>query len=76
MIGKVNVSPSSPIIGRSVGSLNIRAETGTTIVTVIRGENRIRNVGPRLEILAGDVLVAMGNDEEIMKLRNFVGGDA
>ncbi|MBO7206725.1 MAG: cation:proton antiporter [Kiritimatiellae bacterium] len=76
VIGKVNVSPSSPIIGRSVGSLNIRAETGTTIVTVIRGENRIRNVGPRLEILAGDVLVAMGNDEEIMKLRNFVGGDA
>lgn len=74
VIGNVKVPQSSSIIGRSVGSLNIRAETGATIVTVIRGENRIRNVGPRLEILAGDILVAMGNDEEIVKLRNLVGG--
>ena len=75
VIGNVKVPQSSPVIGRSVGSLDIRAETGTTIVTVIRGENRIRNVGPRLEILAGDILVAMGNDEEIVKLRNLVGGN-
>ena len=76
IIGKVKVPPSSPAVGRSIGSLNIRAETGTTIVTVVRGEKHIRNIGPRLEINAGDILLAMGDDEEIMKLRNLVGGNA
>lgn len=74
IIGNIEVALSSPVVGRSIGSLNIRAETGATVVTVIRGSTRIRNVGPRLEILAGDVLIAMGNDEEIAKLRNLVGG--
>lgn len=74
IIGNVEVALSSPVVGRSIGSLNIRAETGATVVTVVRGSTRIRNVGPRLEILAGDILIAMGNDEEIARLRNLVGG--
>ena len=74
IIGNVEVALSSPVVGRSIGSLNIRAETGATVVTVVRGSTRIRNVGPRLEILAGDILIAMGNDEEVAKLRNLVGG--
>lgn len=74
IIGNVKVPPSSPVVGRSVGSLNIRAETGATVVTVVRGQTRIRNVGPRLEILAGDILVAMGDEEQIAKLTALVGG--
>jgi CPA2 family monovalent cation:H+ antiporter-2 len=73
IIGRVEVLPSSPVVGRTVGSLNIRAETGATVVTVVRGRTRIRNVGPRLEILAGDVLVAMGDEEQIAKLKTLAG---
>lgn len=74
IIGKVTVSSSSAAVGRSVGDLNIRAETGATIVSVVRGETRIRNVGPRLEIHSGDMLVAMGDEEQIAKLEKLIGG--
>lgn len=76
IIGKVAVRDGSPVIGRTIGSLNIRAETGATIVTVVRGDTRIRNVGPRLELLAGDILVAMGDELEMARLRAFTGGEA
>ena len=75
IIGKVKVNSTSPVIGRSVGSLNIRAETGSTVVTVVRGQTRIRNVGPRLELLAGDVLLAMGDEEQIAKLKALIGDE-
>ena len=74
VIAKVSVPADSPVIGVSVGDLNIRAETGATVVTVIRGDVKIRNVGPKLSFLAGDVLVAMGDETEIAKLKALLGG--
>ena len=74
VIAKVTVPADSPVIGMSVGDLNIRAETGATVVTVIRGDVKIRNVGPKLSFLAGDVLVAMGDETEIAKLKALLGG--
>ena len=74
VIAKVTVPADSPVIGVSVGDLNIRAETGATVVTVIRGDVKIRNVGPKLSFLAGDVLVAMGDETEIAKLKALLGG--
>ena len=74
VIAKVTVPADSPVIGVSVGDLNIRAETGATVVTVIRGDVKIRNVGPKLSFLGGDVLVAMGDETEIAKLKALLGG--
>ena len=74
VIAKVAVPADSPVIGVSVGDLNIRAETGATVVTVIRGEVKIRNVGPKLSFLGGDILVAMGDETEIAKLKALLGG--
>ena len=74
VIAKVTVPVDSPVIGVSVGDLNIRAETGATVVTVIRGDVKIRNVGPKLSFLGGDVLVAMGDETEIAKLKALLGG--
>ena len=74
VIAKVTVPADSPVIGVSVGDLNIRAETGATVVTVIRGDVKIRNVGPKLSFLGGDILVAMGDEIEIAKLKALLGG--
>ena len=74
VIAKVTVPADSPVIGVSVGDLNIRAETGATVVTVIRGDIKIRNVGPKLSFLGGDILVAMGDETEIAKLKALLGG--
>ena len=74
VIAKVTVPVDSPVIGVSVGDLNIRAETGATVVTVIRGDVKIRNVGPKLSFLGGDILVAMGDETEIAKLKALLGG--
>ena len=74
VIAKVTVPADSPVIGVSVGDLNIRAETGATVVTVIRGDVKIRNVGPKLSFLGGDILVAMGDETEIAKLKALLGG--
>ena len=73
-IGNVVIPEGSPSAGKTIGSLNIRAKTGATVITVARGNTKIRNVGPRLEVLVGDTLVAIGDEEQIARLREMVEG--
>lgn len=67
------LNASSLAIGESVVSLDVRAKTGATIVSVHRGTEIIRNVGPELEFKIGDVLVALGEPSQIVALKELLG---
>jgi len=72
-IHKFRLSNSSPAVGETVLSLNIRAKTGCSIVSVHRGGQTIRNIGPELEFCIGDVLVALGESPQIAALKDLLG---
>ena len=70
---EVALPVTSPAIGGTVVSLNIRAKTGASVVSVSRGGVVVRNVGPEWEFRAGDVVVALGNHAQIAALKDLLG---
>lgn len=73
-IRRLTVGPTSPAVGGTVVSLNIRAKTGASVVAVIRDGRETRNVGPEWVFCAGDVLVALGEPAQIAALGNLLEG--
>ncbi|RPH53058.1 potassium transporter Kef, partial [bacterium] len=47
--------------GRTIGELDLRRRTGTTIIAVVRGERSLTSPAPDLRLEAGDDLVLMGS---------------
>ncbi len=72
-IHKFLLTESSPAIGETVVTLNIRAKTGASIVSVHRNGQVVRNVGPEWEFQVGDVLVAIGEQTQIAALKDLLG---
>ena len=70
---RLQLDLSSPAIGGTVVTLNIRAKTGATIVSVERDGQIIRNVGPDLDFRVGDTLIAMGESSQIAALKDLLG---
>ena len=63
----------SPAIGGTVVTLNIRAKTGASVVSVVRGGVVARNVGPEWEFRGGDTIVALGDHAQIAALKDLLG---
>ena len=72
-VHQLPIDLASPAIGGTVVSLDIRAKTGASIVSVVRGDETIRNVGPETEFCAGDTLVALGDGQQIAALKDLLG---
>lgn len=72
-IHKFVLDESSPAIGGTVVTLNIRAKTGASIVSVIRDGVVTRNIGPEWEFRVGDTLVALGDHQQVVALKDLLG---
>ena len=66
------IPESSPAIGESIRSLDIRAKTGASVVAVERAGERVRNPGPSWTFAAGDVAIVIGNPPELAALRELL----
>lgn len=73
MVHKLRIDMASPAIGGTVVSLNIRAKTGVSVVSLERDGDMIRNVGPETEFRAGDILYVMGKGAQIAALKDLLG---
>ncbi len=59
-LAEVVVHPESDLVGKTLASAEVRQKFGIIVVALKRGEESTFNPGPDAEILAGDVLVALG----------------
>ena len=73
LVHKLKLDMDSPAIGGTVVSLNIRAKTGVSVVSLERDGEMIRNVGPETEFKVGDILYTMGNGAQIAALKDLLG---
>ncbi len=70
---EIEIPATSPAIGETVVTMNVRAKTGASIVTAIRRGTVNRNVGPEWEFQSGDKIVALGNHSQIVALKDLFG---
>ncbi|WP_206808498.1 TrkA C-terminal domain-containing protein [Paradesulfitobacterium ferrireducens] len=71
-VGEIEVGKGSSAIGKTLRELEIRERTGTTIVAVVR--NGFEQFSPAADFVleAGDVLLAVGNNEGQEKLQDLI----
>jgi voltage-gated potassium channel len=72
---EVEVPPTSPAEGRALGDLDLRASTGAMVFAVRSPDGSfVTNPDPSLRLTAGQVLIAIGNDEHLDALAALVSG--
>jgi TrkA domain protein len=63
---------SSPAIGTTIRDGEYRTRTGASVVAVIRGDQSVPAPEPEFTFVAGDVAVAVGTLEGLVKLRTLL----
>ncbi len=58
----------------SIAELNLRAQTGASIVAIYRDEESLANPGPQTNILPGDVLLLIGSEEQLKSSVQYLRG--
>jgi TrkA domain protein len=58
----------------SIGAGGFRTRTGASIVAVLRGTDTLAAPGPELELVAGDVVVAVGTPDGLAQLGALLRG--
>ena len=66
------IDDHSEAAGSTIGDGAYRTRTGASLVAVIRGEESIPAPGPEFELLARDVVVAVGTDAGLAALRRLL----
>lgn len=72
-VHKLTLPAASPAVGETVVTLNIRAKTGASVVSVIREGKITRNIGAEWEFRIGDTLVVMGDAHQLAALKDLLG---
>ena len=54
----------SNLLGRTIGELGVRSETGSTVLAVVRGEKVIPNPGADLRLEPGDAVGILGTPDQ------------
>ncbi len=67
------VQPESPAAGRTIGELQLRRRTGATVIAVVRDGKAETNPGADWQLRAGDVLVLVGNHQELDRALSLLG---
>lgn len=63
----VVVGVSSPVSGNSIRTIHRKYATGALVLRIIRGESWIDIPSKEEVLLPGDILVILGEDEQVMK---------
>jgi len=63
------VSVDSPLVGRTLGEMHIRTQTGVNVLAVRRNQRTFdANPGGDFQVAAGDALICLGTLEQLGKM--------
>jgi TrkA domain protein len=69
------ISEQSPLAGMTVMDTNLRASTGASIIALIKKGKTLYNPPPATVIAPGDVVVLIGDEDQLHKARAIIVGD-
>lgn len=61
----IKLNETSPVVGKNLGELNLRGQSGATLIAVVRGDETKISPGASYKLQAGDILVLFGKPEKI-----------
>lgn len=67
----LSLHDDSDVVGLTLGDLDIRRQTGASIVAVLQGDELIINPGPDYELTPVDTLAVIGTDDQRRALCNL-----
>jgi len=59
------VADDSPLIGRTLAEANLRAQTGASVITLVRNRKVVPNPTPNLIFAAGDLVGLIGDAQQV-----------
>jgi CPA2 family monovalent cation:H+ antiporter-2 len=68
----IPIGSDSSAIGRSLADLNLRGNTGASVIALMRGEERYLMPGGRDIVQAGDILVLVGTHQAIKDAKELI----
>ena len=68
-LDSVRLAKGSPAIDHRIGELEFRSNNGVSIVGIERDGDRIVNPGPEETLLEGDLLLLLGEDTQLLKVK-------
>ncbi len=68
------IAAASPVAGVTVMETNLRQATGASIIALIKGGKNIYNPAPSTVISPGDVVVLIGDEDQLHKARDRIVG--
>jgi K+/H+ antiporter YhaU regulatory subunit KhtT len=68
----IDLSQASAIVGKSIQELQIRQQTGASIVGILRDSEIIPNPGAESVLQLGDVIAVLGDREQVDAVRDLV----
>lgn len=71
-IKAIRVPSGAVVLDKMIKDLDIRKRTGASIVSIIRGDEIIKNPSATTTIQEGDLLMVMGTKESVDKLERMV----
>ncbi|MGB7297226.1 MAG: cation:proton antiporter [Candidatus Aminicenantales bacterium] len=67
------VTAESVAAGKNLNALDLRKETGATIIAIVRDEKTFASPGPDFRIQEGDILVLVANHRDMDRAFQFLG---
>jgi TrkA domain protein len=68
----VTLSEDAPAVGHSIADLQVRRQSGMTVVAIVRGKKTITGPDPSEVLQAGDRLVVVGRREDLPRFVDLV----
>ena len=70
----IELPEESRFAGRSIGELQVRTESGASVVAVVRGEELLANPGPEVRLSPGDTVGFLGTPDQRESFRSLADG--
>jgi TrkA domain protein len=71
-IDMAKVPKGSPAVGGSLKQLDVRRQTGASVLAIQRGEETLANPQASTVLMEGDLLIALGTPEDLKKLEKLL----
>lgn len=70
----IYIEGNYPIVKKSIEELNVRKETGASIIAVVRDGDAITNPPGELKLQKGDVIILIGSHVQLFRVRKLLTG--
>jgi len=72
VLDKVTILEDSHSVGQLIRELHLRSRVGVTAVGIERKSGGVINPGPDEEVLAGDILLLLGDSDQIARAKEYL----